>query len=130
MPGAALKFGTPAREQVGRAIRAYVSAHFDSAAAAAKDLGISRQRLHSYMAGKSLPGADIFDKLAARWNVNLFGTHPKTRSKILPGKLTGPQMDLFRSPMILRNEHVEVVVKRKGADLIAEIKISASVRVA
>ena len=118
------------RQQIGRTVKAYVSAHFKSSAAAAKDLAVSRQRLHSYTSGKSLPGADFFEMLAAQWKLNLLDTRPKTESKRSPGKPDGAQMDLFSSPIIVRNDQIEVVVKRKGAGLVAEIKISASVRVA
>jgi hypothetical protein len=130
MSSETLNFGTSARRQIGRAIGDYVSAKFSSATAAAKDLGISRQRLHSYTSGKSLPRAEVFDTIAARWRLPILGVPPTPRSKREQGKSIGTQMDLFRSPMILRNDQVEVIVQRKGAGLVAEIKISASVKVA
>ncbi len=122
------KFGIPARKQIGNAIKTYASTHFDTAAAAAKDLKISRQRLHSYTSGKSLPGAVFIDMVNARWNLNLLGS--ASTSKKASGQAQHSQLDLFHSPMILRNDQVEVVVKRKGVGLIAEIKISASVKIA
>jgi transcriptional regulator with XRE-family HTH domain len=130
MSNETLKFGTSARQQIGRAIGDYVSDRFGTATAAANDLGISRQRLHSYTSGKSLPRAEVFDTIAARWKLPILGIPPNPKSKRGQGKSIRTQMDLFHSPMILRNDQVEVIVKRKGAGLVAEIKISASVKVA
>jgi hypothetical protein len=130
MLDANMKFGTPVRLQVGRVISAYAAKNFASSAAAAKSLDISRQRLHSYMSGKSLPGAEVFEILASRWKMDLLGPHAKARPKNQAKESRASQLDLFASPIILRNDQVEVVVKRKGAGLVAEIRISASVKVA
>lgn len=123
------EFGTPVREQVGRALTEYVAGHFESSAAAAKDLGISRQRLHSYMSGRSLPRADVLDLLARKWTLGLLGT----RSAMGAGSRrtsSSFQMGLFRSPLVFHSEDVEVVVRKKGPALVAEIRILASANVA
>jgi hypothetical protein len=66
-------FGSGAKQQIAGILAHHVTTNFRNAASAAEDLKISRQRLFSYTAGKSLPGADVIDRIFERWGLDLVG---------------------------------------------------------
>ena len=111
-----------------------MSANFENATKAAKNLGVTRQRLFSYTSGKALPRAPMFDLMLERWGLNLLGEKQRpsgVRSKRVPTEEWGSiQPSLFDSPLIFKSEELKVVIKRKGPRLVASVEISADVEIA
>ena len=123
------------RSDIAKALRhAMMDRKFSSVAAAAKDLGVSRQRLHAYLSKKATPHADVLLIAMKKWGMRLrcLDTEFKCDALVRPTRQRPAhplQLDLFDEPSILQNEIVQVRVGRKQADslrLTLEIKLRAS----
>lgn len=127
-------FGTSAKQQVAARLQAHVAANFhNNSSKAAEDLGISRQRLFSYVSGKTLPRAPMFDVIFKKWGLNLLGisSGPQRRHRADRGNLREHQQpSLFDHPVTLKSDDLRVVIKRKGPRLVASIEIAAEVEIA
>lgn len=124
-----LKFGTDVKLQFGRQIKEHIAANFASDAAAAKDLGISRQRLHSYTSGMSLPRATILDRMSEKWGLRVVGVDAprSTRTRSRPIE----QLDLlFKKPVTFENDQLRVVLQKNGSKVVARIQLRTIVEVA
>jgi len=122
-------FGTSIKQQVAVRIRGYIAKNFDSDSAAAKDLKISRQRLFSYTSATSLPRPDVFDLILQKWGLNLWD-RPVRRDTGTVIAAVPIQPALFDKPITLRSDGMKVVIKRKGARVVANIEISTDVQIA
>lgn len=122
-------FGTGIKQQVAVRIRGYIAKNFGSDSAAAKDLKISRQRLFSYTSATSLPRPDVFDLILQQWGLNLWDKPIRRDTGNLIASVPF-QPALFDKPITLRSEGMKVVIKRKGARVIANIEISTDVQIA
>src|ERR1700728_877399 len=128
-------FGTNVKQHVAQHILTYIAAKFDNnCATAAKDLGLSRQRLFSYTSGKTLPRPPVFDLILQKWNLDLLGEKYRRESKGVKSlrveKSQPIQRLLFDDPLTLTSDELKVVIKRKGPRLVASIEISTDVEIA
>jgi hypothetical protein len=128
-------FGTSVKQQIALQLRAHVTANFgNKSASAAKTLGISRQRLFSYMSGKSFPRLPMFDTFREKWGLELIGESPShsvvaiDRGRSSNSQST--QLSLFDTPVTLKSKGLKVVIKRKGPGLVASIEIASDVEIA
>jgi len=124
----ALIFGVPAKQQIANRLQSYIVANFESCTRAATSLGISRQRMFSYTSGKALPGADIIDLVLKRWDLDLLGGE-RRNGNVARKPSKDVQYSLFDKPMIFKSDELKVVIKRKGVGLVANIQLSANVKV-
>lgn len=117
------------RNAVSKALRTYFSA--DEGAhkrikktAFAKELGISRPALYTYLNGDATPSSEVLAKLVAVPGISIEGFQgPLTRDDFpRPSPPTGSlpiQQSLpFETPVILENEDLRIGVERKPAGLL------------
>jgi len=98
---------------------------------AARELGISKQRLHKYLKGEMMPGSDFLCQVARKWNLEFEYRRVKFGAAafeaVLPvAKGQADQLVLFDTQQVLSNEKWEVRVHRRRpghVDLSIEIKI-------
>jgi hypothetical protein len=126
-------FGTSIKQQVAERILMHIGAKFqNNSAKAAKNLGISRQRLFSYTSAKALPRAPILDLILEKWDLDLLGKN-RSRVRVTSKRIAESQpvqRSLFDSPVTLKSDELKVVIRRKGPRLVASIEISADVEIA
>lgn len=101
-----------------------------SKAAAARALGISRQRLQKYLDKEMLPGANFLCRVSEKWKIQFVykgNGFASTAFKVPHAtKVASEQLKLFDKPQILRNDKWEVRVHRRGPsglDLAIEIRL-------
>ena len=112
-----------------------MAAGYGSEQAAAKALGISRQRFKQYLDKKMTPKADVLLVAMANWGLKVpyegitFSANAKSRrvKQGLPEQLT---LDYFDEPQVLRDEqnNVELKVSRKQSDTLrfaVEIRLAS-----
>lgn len=128
MKKSAFTFGTSAKEQVAQRIKGHIGQHFESHQAAAENLGITKQRLFTYVSAKSFPGPEIVDLILKKWGLDLLGGTPRVKVKSVV--VNNDTLPLFETPLTLRSEHVKVLIQRKGSGLVAQVEISANVKIA
>ena len=123
-------FGTSIKQQVAVRIQAHIARKFDNnSARAAKDLGITRQRLFSYTSATTLPRPPVFDLILQKWGLNLLDKPFRRDTGTLIAAVP-IQRALFDKPITLRSDGMKVVIKRKGARVVANIEISTDVQIA
>jgi hypothetical protein len=107
---------------------------YGSEQAAAKALGVSRQRFKKYLDMKMTPKADVLLVAMAKWPVDI--THEGIRFKaVLSRKKAKPApagqltLDYFDQPQVLQDDqkNVEIRVSRKQSDT---LKFAVEVRLA
>jgi hypothetical protein len=120
--------------KVAEALKGYVRDFFlGDATRAAKDLGISKQRLNSYTSRTSFPPPEVFDRVRERWNLDLLsiGAVPNRPPEApTPGASSARKLSLFDQPITLTNAGVKIVLERKGAAVAAEITVSRKLKTA
>lgn len=118
------------RKAVAREFRRVIDQRYPSAAKAAADLGITRQRLQNYLERKATPHSDLLLLAMKKWGIKLrcfevefseSAFREKTAEELLPA----PQLSLFDEPLSLRNDRLEVRLARKPAGV---LKISLEVK--
>ena len=126
-----------ARQQIAERLRAHIATHFrGDIAAAAKSLGISRQRLHSYTAAvpQNFPGAEMIDSVLEKWGLDLIaGTprlKPRAKKRVDAAAYKQAQLSLFDIPITLAGQEGKLTLQRKGFDLVAKIELLADVKIA
>ena len=111
-----------------------MSTSYGSEQAAAKALGVSRQRFKKYLDMKMTPKADVLLVAMAKWPLDI--THEGIRFKaILSRKKAKPlpagqlTLDYFDQPQVLQDDqkNVEIRVSRKQSDT---LKFAVEVRLA
>jgi hypothetical protein len=128
-----LMFGINAKSQIAQRLKAYISEKFDgNCAKAAKSLDISRQRMFSYISGRSFPGADVIDLIREKWPVDLLGAAGSASeiSKGTEAKLKSQQLGFFDEPVIVVNDQLTLVIERKGQGLEFRLEVSARAKIA
>jgi DNA-binding phage protein len=120
------------RKVVAREFRRVIDERFPSAAKAADDLGISRQRLQKYLDRKATPHSDLLLLAMKKWGIRLQCFEVEFSQGAFQGKTAeeapGPQqLDLFDEPLTLRSERVELRLARKGED---SLRITLAVKLA
>ena len=118
------------RRDIATKMDEYIRRHKKSQAQAARELGISRQRLHRYLKRLMTPKSDFLCTVALKWNLEFtyrgrsfaagaFKKPPGTKRVDLV------QGELFKTPQIFRNDEVEIRIERKnpkGFNLSIEIR--------
>jgi hypothetical protein len=115
------------RAELAREFRRVVESRFHAdVAAAADDIGISRQRLEKYLMKGMTPKADVLLLMMIKWRLRLTyeGVEISAMSRRRPNPAPPSQqlkLDLFDAPEVCWNEDrsLEVRVKRKMADRLA-----------
>jgi hypothetical protein len=127
-------FGTGIKQQIAARIQDYIAREFENnSTKAAKDLGISRQRLFSYTSSKTLPRPPMFDLILQKWGLNLLGKRPRgasTFNRTMAQDFRPEQPSLFDKPITLKSDELRVVIKRRGPHIVASIEISTDVEIA
>ncbi len=111
--------------EADRLFRRDIAAQFRAAMAerrlnqtdAARELAITKQALSQYLREKSTPQGDILARACAKWGITVryrdtefqLGALGAVRTRTTPEAL---QLDLFREPQVLENEHIVVSVAR------------------
>lgn len=107
------------RQEIARRFRQVVDRRFHSELAAAQDLGISRQRLRKYLAGKTTPHADVLLASMINWKLQFTYEGVKFRArppqKVESAVLAPLQLHLFERTQRLRSETLKVSVRKKNA---------------
>src|SRR5437016_13530447 len=107
------------RDEIAAKFRQAIAAQRISKTRAAGDLGISRQMLYEYLAGRSAPKQAVLQRACAKWGLELnykdfivtakaFRTEPTLAPTALP-----LQLDLLSAVEALRDEDLEVRILRK-----------------
>lgn len=120
------------RDAVAREFRRVIDQRYPSAAKAADDLGISRQRLQKYLDRKATPHSDLLLLAIKKWGIRLQcfevefsqGAFREKTAQEAPGPR---QLNLFDEPLTLRNERVELRLARKAEDT---LRITLAVKLA
>jgi DNA-binding phage protein len=112
------------RTTIAKEFRRAVSA-YKSEQAAARDLGISRQRLKKYLDRKMTPKADVLLAAMVTWNLKIVheGVIFSARLSQSKPKAAPPEqlsLEYFDEPQVLRDgkRNVEVKVSRKRTDML------------
>jgi len=105
------------RLEVSQKLKAAMREHDLTESDVARELGISRQAVNQYVNAKSTPQGDILARACAKWGIRL-----RFRGAEFSGKAFGAafvrsepdvlQMGLFKDPVRLGNDDVEVVLER------------------
>jgi hypothetical protein len=121
------------RKDVASKLEAYISKKFKSKTAAARALGISKQRLHKYLTAAMTPKSDFLCMVARKWKLRfryrrvLFGAGAFRSSPLaVTSSSIGDQLGLFDIPQVLRSRKLEVTIHRKNPrsmNLSIEIKL-------
>lgn len=90
---------------------------------------ITKQRLSSYVRGKAMPGADLIDKIAELWKLDLLGVGASRRKAVSGNAAKEQLLLLFDKPVSIGTDDLKVVVQRKGNGLVASIFLSANFKV-
>jgi hypothetical protein len=113
------------RAEFAAQLRVHIKQRFSSDAAAAKDLGISRQRLQKYMERAMTPGADFVFSVMSRWKIPVrFGGTKFTASGFRPRPRTRPEVDrqlefdLIDMPQILKNKTIQLKAVRRSDSIL------------
>lgn len=124
-------FGLSAKKQIGQRLRAHIETHFETFASAAQDLGITKQRLSLYTTGKSLPRAEIIDRVKERWGLSLLGAGQVNRKNYHQDRNDAKRqlLLLFEKPVSFGDDALKVIVQRKGNSLVASLHFSADLKV-
>jgi transcriptional regulator with XRE-family HTH domain len=122
---------TAFRRDIAAKLRDYIQRNVKSQAQAARELGISRQRLQKYLQREMTPRSDFLCDVAQKWNLEfIYRGRPFAAGafKTVPRAKVGSewQLSLFDKPQVLRNDEWEVRVHRKSPkslDLSIEIRL-------
>jgi transcriptional regulator with XRE-family HTH domain len=116
---------------IARKLNDHIQQSGKSKAEAARELGISKQRLHQYLEEGAMPESDFLCEVSKRWSLDFeyrgwsFGSAAFKTAKGSEN-IHAEQLSLFDKPQILRNEKWEVRVQRRNPrsfDLSIEIKL-------
>ena len=108
------------RTEVAAKFRQVMSQNNLTEAAAARQIGVTRQSFNKYLREETTPQCEVLARACAKWNVTLKyrtawfgrGAFAARESKTEPEVL---QMDLFREPQVFENTHLIVTVERAQA---------------
>ncbi len=120
------------RKAVAREFHRIIDERFPSAAKAADDLGISRQRLQKYLDGEATPHSDLLLLAMKKWGIRLqcFDvefSQSSFQAKTAEEAPRPPQLSLFDEPVALQNERVELRLARKAGGI---LKVTVAVKLA
>ena len=118
------------RRDVATKIDAYIRQNKKTKAQAARELGISRQRLHRYLKRLMTPKSDFLCAVAKKWSLEFTYKGSSFAASAFINKqsvkaVAPSQLELFKRPQVFRNSQVEVRIQRMGSgnfDLSIEIK--------
>lgn len=119
------------RRDIAQKLGDYIQRNNKSKAQAARELGISRQRLQKYLEKEMTPKSDFLCDATQKWNLEFayrgrsFAAGAFKKPPAVKGR-SEAQFSLFDKPQVLRNDEWEVRVHRKSPkslDLSIEIRL-------
>jgi len=121
-------YGDPEfRREVARKLADAISRQGLKRVQAAKELGISRQALHQYLAGRSTPRGEVLARAVAKWDIELEYRGGKFAAAAFQVRSAGAtpeavQMGLFEALQRLEDGNLAVKIssKRQG---VLELKL-------
>jgi transcriptional regulator with XRE-family HTH domain len=121
------------REEIIRAFRDAMARRKLTVAAAARDIGVSRQSMHKYLSGASTPGSDVMQRACSRWGLSMTvnGIALSRRSFERPGGPSVGAAEQLSLPNVLeslteRDLEVKIIrVARESLELKVSIKFGS-----
>lgn len=121
------------RRQLSDQLRRAIGTSRGEQSRAARELGISRQRLNQYIHGAAFPKFDILARVAKHWNLRFeYGGVELPESALNAVQVRADaaeqpprQLDLFASPQVLQYNDVTIRIqaqKREALHLMIDVK--------
>ena len=109
------------RRQLSEQLRQAIGTKRGAQAGAARELGISPQRLNQYFNGTAFPKFDVLARAKKRWNLTFeYGgvEVPESAFDVKPAVVrTAPeQLDLFEAPQLVRYKDLAVKIQAQRGE--------------
>ncbi len=120
------------QEQIGKQLKKAIAKERLSIVQAARQLGISRQSLHSYLGGAACPRLDILYRACLLWDVVIsyngyrFGIRSKSRKKQGAHILNSRQLPLAFTFEDVKSRDVDITLGKKTSRSV-ELRLSINI---